>query len=251
LQSDLLTAGAAGRKPSSTESKDTDLECTVHPKSVDDVIRAGREALQRVLTGKHWDDWLLVGEALQAGRVEAMRSAHANKPEGRRYNEEYGHWLKTNKFDVIEATTRKRLLTCLEHRNEIEAWRKTLTANKLHELNHPGVVLRRWLKTQVKKPDAKPKPSHVAKLNATIYELEEQNHRLRQNAPFTPQDKPKDIAAYIWRTIHEAPKLARSIARALDQIAKEAEKKKPFKADDPLNEVAADIAQMLTLEGES
>jgi hypothetical protein len=201
-----------------TEKIDKNMGCTVHPISVDDRIRIGQEAWKRLSSGHAWDDWLLVGEALLAGRVEAMRSAHTNKPEGRHYSEEFSHWLKSNKFDAIDATTRKRLLKCLEHRNEIQAWRATLTTNKLHELNHPGVVLRRWLKTQVKKPDnAEPKLSPVAKLKATIMDLEEQNHRLvrdsKHYAPFTPQDRDTDIADYIWRTVEYAPKKVRKSSR--------------------------------------
>jgi type II secretory pathway component HofQ len=165
-----------------------------------------------------------------AGRTEAMHTAHVNAPAGRRYNQEYGHWLKVTGWDRrLEPTTRKRLLTCLENYEKIEKWRATLTANQLLELNHPAVVLRRWQKkTQVKKPDnAEPKLSAVAKLKQSIVALEEENTRIKResarNAPFTPQNRPKDIANYIWRTIHQTPKLARSVARALDQIAKEAE----------------------------
>ena len=209
------------------DTENGNLECTVHPKSVEDRIRVGREAWERLSSGQAWNDWLLVGEALLAGRMEAMRAAHTNKPEGRRYNEEFSHWLKITRFDAVEATTRKRLLKCLEHRNEIQAWRATLTTNKLHVLNHPGVVLRRWQKTIVKKPDddASKKPSHTEKLKASIIALEEDNTRMKREVerggPFTRQDTARDIAAVVFRTI--SPSKARDVARELNRLVRAAE----------------------------
>jgi hypothetical protein len=229
VQSVLLSDGIAGRKASSPEIKEEDLGCTVQPKPVEHCVRVGQEAWTRLTNCQSWNDWLLVGEALLLGRSECMRTAHTNKPEGRRYNEEFSDWLKANKFDGIDKSTRSRLFECLAHRAQIEAWLVTLATNdRLKKLNHPAVVLRHWQKTQVKKPDnAEPKKSPVAKLKETIVKLEEENHRLvrdnKHNAPFTPQDSSKDIAGYVWRTIHETPKFARSIARHLTEIAREAE----------------------------
>jgi hypothetical protein len=191
-------------------------------------VRIGQEAWSRLTSCQIWGDWLLVGEALAAGRTEAMRTAHTNKPFGRRFNQEFGDWLRSSKFDSVHKTTRSQLLKCLEHRAQIESWRATLTINERVSLNHPVAVLRRWRKTQAKKPDGtEPKLSAMAKLKEANIELQEQVHRLQRyskdRAPFTPQDRAKDIAGYIWRTIQRTPKLARSIARDLSQLAKEAE----------------------------
>ena len=230
MQSVLLSDGIAGRKPSSPE-----IGLTVKPNSIAECVRIGQEAWSRLTSCQVWDDWLLVGEALAAGRIEAMHTAHTNKPVGRRFNQEFGDWLRANKFDKVHKTTRSQLLKCLEHKVEIERWRAILTVNERLSLNHPVAVLRRWQqKTQVKKPDnAEPKLSLMAKLKATNIELQEENHRLQQNAPFTPRDRPRDIAKFIWGTIQQAPALARSIARALTEIAKEAEQ-----ADTPTRNVA-------------
>jgi hypothetical protein len=212
------------------EIDNENLECTVHPKSVHDRIRAGQEAWKRLSSGHAWNDWLLVGEALLAGRLEAMCTAHTNKAEGRRYNEEFGDWLRVNGFDAIEATTRKRLLKCLEHRNEIQAWRATLATNKLHELNHPGVILRRWQKNIVKKLDdvASQKLSHTEKLKASIIALEEDNARMKREIErgggdlWTAQDTSKDIAYVIFRKTSQSK--AREIARELNRLAREVER---------------------------
>lgn len=58
-----------------------------------------------------------------------MRAAHTNKPEGRRYNEEFSYWLKANKFGSVDKSTRSRLLECLARRDEIESWRVTLATS--------------------------------------------------------------------------------------------------------------------------
>jgi hypothetical protein len=201
----------------------------VQPKLVEHCVRVGQEAWTRLTNNQTFTDWLLVGEALLVGRAESMRTAHTNKPEGRAYNAEFSDWLKKNKFDGINKSTRSRLFECLAHRAEIEAWIVTLaTSERLKKLNHPAVVLRNWQKTRVKKADEVKPQSAIAKLRATIIELEEQNHRLQRDskdrAPFTPQDRPKDIAGFVWRTIQRTPKLARSIARDLIELAKEAGK---------------------------
>jgi hypothetical protein len=211
------------------EIDSNNLGCTVHPKSIDDCIRVGQEAWKRLSAGHAWSDWVLVGEALLAGRVEAMRVAHTNRPEGRRYNEEYGDWLKATGFDVIESTARKRLFKCLEHRTEIQTWRTTLTTNKLLELNHPGVVLRRWEKA-CKKPDkTTPKRvSHVEKLNASLIQLEEENTRLKREvengSPFTRADTARDIAGVVFRII--SPSKAREVARELNRLARSIERQR-------------------------
>jgi hypothetical protein len=55
-----------------------------------------------------------------------MSAAGTNKPEGSRYNKLFGTWLKNHGFDDIDESDRKRLFDVLEHRSEIEQWRKSL-----------------------------------------------------------------------------------------------------------------------------
>jgi hypothetical protein len=212
---------------------------TVKPK-IEDCVRAGQEVWSRLTSCQSWKDWLLVGEALAAGRIEAMHTAHTNKPEGRRFNQEFGDWLRTNKFDSVHKTTRSQLLKCLDRRAEIENWRATLTTSERLNLNHPVAVLRRWQKTIVaKKPeDAAPKkPSNVERLNQSVIRLEEENAKLRReaknNAPFTARDRAKDSAGIIWRNIEQTPKLARSIARELIELARQAEQGETAETEPP------------------
>jgi hypothetical protein len=199
----------------------------VHHNSIAELVRAALEAWALIDSGDVWARWMTIGEALMAGRTEAMRTAHIDVPTGRRYNEEFGDWLKsTGLGKIFESTLRKRLMKCMEHREEIEEWLKGLPAERRAELNHPAVVLRNWRKTLSPKSDdtAKPKLSPVEKLKAAIIKLEEENHRLKQSAPFSAKDTNKDIGNYIWRTVGRSPEKMRGIARACDRIAREAEK---------------------------
>jgi len=206
-----------------------DLGCTVQP-NLDEPVRIGREAWLRLTNNQTFSDWLLVGDALLVGRTEAMRTAHTNTPEGSRYNREYSAWLKANKFDGIDKSTRSRLLECLAHRPKIEAWLATLTTGERLKLNHPAVILRRWKRTVVKKPDdtAPPKLSSAAKLKESIVALEEENARMKREIErgggdlWTPQDTPKDIARVIFQKISRSK--ARDVARELNRLAREVEK---------------------------
>ena len=68
------------------------------PPMFSECILAAQEAWRRLSSGHTRQDWFLVGKALQLLRVEAMRTAHTNKPEGRRYNGEYSDLLRANGF---------------------------------------------------------------------------------------------------------------------------------------------------------
>jgi hypothetical protein len=93
-------------QPFTVEIDLDEIGLTVKPKQVEQRVQNGQEAWSRLTNCQAWTDWLLVAEALDVGRTEAMQAAHTNKPEGRRYNEEYGDWLEANRFDCVNKTTR-------------------------------------------------------------------------------------------------------------------------------------------------
>lgn len=208
----------------STDTEDHDGLCQHNP--LDDVtVQRGREAMERQRCG--FEDWLLVAAALAVGRTEAMRSAHSNAPVGRRYEQEMGRWLIANGFQEIDKGARSRLLQCLEHREEIERWRATLTASERLKYNHPQTVLARWKKATVPTvPDAEPKLSPVGKLNQTIVALEEENHRMRREIAlgggdlWSRDDTNHDIARIMLTKL--GPTRAKGVARELAKLAKEA-----------------------------
>src|SRR5262249_27703897 len=135
------------------------------------VVQAGVDAWTRLKKDRAWADWVTVGEALLVGQAEAMRSAHTNRPEGRRYDHELADWLRHSGFDGLDKGTRSRLLACLANREAIETWRQSLPPSDRLRLNHPKSVLARWRQATTKKPEAKG-PSPIAK-------LKEENARMR------------------------------------------------------------------------
>lgn len=202
-----------------------DIGCDAQP-NLSECVRAAQAAWKRLSSGHTRDDWVLVGKALQMLRVEAMRSAHTNKPEGRRYNQEYSDLLRANGFDGIDKATRSRLFAVFDNIAEIDKWLATVPVNKRLHLNHPDAIWRGWQKsTFVAKPgDTPPKPSPNARLKASIIELEEANMRLAREAPFTSHDKPRDQAAVVWRLLHCSPSAAQALCRELSRLAREASK---------------------------
>jgi hypothetical protein len=112
-----------------------------------DAYREGREALDRLSRARDWSDWKKVGAALAAGRTEAMRTAKANEPKGKKYNQAFGDVLKREHLDRIDSATRNQLLQIAEKLPEIEAWREKLDPVRHLKLNHPSAIWRNWRRT--------------------------------------------------------------------------------------------------------
>ena len=204
---------------------DLNMGCPGQP-MLHECILAGQEAWHRLSSGHTRQDWLLVGKALQLLRVEAMLTAHVNKPEGRRYSQEFSDLLKANGFDAIDKSTRSRLLSVLDNIAKIEKWLATVPANKQLELNHPHTIWRAYQRAVVKKPDdaAAKKPSHVEKLKTSLIESQEENAKLKREvergSSFTRGDTARDIAGVVFRMI--SPSKAREVARELNRLARQA-----------------------------
>jgi rubrerythrin len=115
-----------------------------------EVYQKARDALDRIGWQRDWSDWLLVSEALSAGRTEAMERAGTNQPIGRLYNQWFGEVLLREELgtDRLDSTTRSSLFDIAKHRPEIEAWRDKLPLKRRSELNSPNAVLRNWKKAQ-------------------------------------------------------------------------------------------------------
>lgn len=109
-----------------------------------DVYREGREALDRISTARDWSDWQKIGAALAAGRAEAMRIANTNRPEGKKYNQDFRDVLKREHLDSINSTTRYQLLQIAENLPAIEEWREKLDPDRRLKLNHPSAIWRNW-----------------------------------------------------------------------------------------------------------
>src|SRR5262245_38714382 len=90
---------AARRKVVMTQSLDSTSVARCNP---DDIVRRGQEAWSRLQSGRSWEDWLSVGEAIQVGRHRAMFEADTNQPRGSRYDCIFGDWLRETGFDTLD-----------------------------------------------------------------------------------------------------------------------------------------------------
>ena len=199
------------------------LGCSEQPKP-SECIRAAQEAWRRLLSSPDptRQDWLLVGKACQLLRAEAMHTAHVNKPEGRRYNQEISYLLKANGLDDIGKADRSKLLFILDNIVEVERWLATVPANKQLKLNHPHTIWRAY-KASVKKPDSTtPKRlSPTEKLKQEIVSLKDTKARMQREIErgggdlWSPDDKVKDIARVIVEKISptKVSELVRELAR--------------------------------------
>ena len=189
-----------------------------NPSAVSEIVRLGQE----VMAGKRraWDDWLAIAEALQVGRTDVMRELHTNDPHGRRFEKAMGEWLLAYGFKEIDKGTRSRLLECLKHKVEIEAWRSRLTAAEQFTFGHPDTVLRKWkASTVVPDPSAPPRVSPVQKLKDSVVALHEENGRMRREIErgggdlWSAEDRAQDIAKVIFGKLNRSK--AERVARAI------------------------------------
>jgi hypothetical protein len=171
------------------------------------VIAVARDAITRLAAGQCWQDYRAVGGALAIGRIEAMRTANTNKPEGRAYAVAFSDWLRHTGLDQIEKidkSTRARLLDLMDHIDGVERWRATLPTNKQLQLNHPRIVWQHWQRAKNLNSAAEHKASPMAKLKKSVASLSEENERLKAAAGgsiFSGQDRPKDIVKVLTATV--------------------------------------------------
>jgi len=188
-------------------------------------VRDGQQAWVRLRDNSTWDDWLTVGAAHVVGRLEAMRDAHTNKPEGRGYCAGFSAWAKKFGFNDLDKGDRARLFNVMDHVAEIEAWRNKLSFKERLRLNHPASVWRRW-KASVKAASGEQtekKISSAQKLKDSIASLQEDNDRMRREIErgggdlFSKDDRPRDIAQVMIAKLgkSKAEKLADEIRKAL------------------------------------
>ena len=193
--------------------------CQHNPSAPDEVVRRGQAAMARQRRG--WEDWIAIAKALQIGRIEVMGAVHTNQPTGKRYEKEMADWLIAHSFHLIDKGARNRLLECLQHGNEIEKWRASLTDAERFRFNHPDTVLRRWkAATLVPDPNAPPKTSALAKLKEANIELQEKLYRAERAGGdlWAPHDTAEAIARCVVDRLstNKAERVARAILKDLN-----------------------------------
>ena len=193
-----------------------------NPSTTSEIVRLGQEAMAR--KRRAYDDWLAIAEALDVGRTDVMRVLYTNHAHGRRYEMAMGEWLIAHGFKEINKGTRSRLLECLKHKVEIQAWRSRLTDAERFAFNHPDTILRKWkAATVVLDPSAAPRISPVQKLKDSVVALHEENDRMRREIErgggdlWSAEDRAQDIAMVILSklTKRKAETVARAILKAV------------------------------------
>ncbi len=187
-------------------------------------ILDGQEAWQRLGRDHTWEDWTQVGAALLVGRNRAMREAAVNQPVGRRYNVLFAGWLEQFFFENIDKADRSRLFAVMDHVEEIETWRASLTPTERLRLNHPSAVFRKWKSANAISPNPNSRLSPIKKCPAENSALQQEIFRLRQQCEcfggdrWQPADRPEQIAtAMIAKlTRNKAAAVAGAILKAVE-----------------------------------
>jgi hypothetical protein len=143
-----------------------------------------------------------------------MRALGLNRPEGKRWADNFSDWLTETGFHKIDKAVRSRLKKCMEHRVQIEEWRASLPVEKRVHYNHPTTVWRNWSAAFGVSAAVKKGPTKVEQLTAANLELQDnldkalaEVNRLRPLA-----ESEDDDPTYDWTsTFHYAHGIAGTV----------------------------------------
>jgi hypothetical protein len=160
----------------------------------------GLSALRRINTGKTWDDWMQIGEALKVVTEFAVDRAGSgpwhrdNKSAIRVFNAMWDEYQRSegNNEKPLSSSERTQLRFIMDH-PQIEVWRNTLDSTKRRSLNHPNAVVSAWRKA-TQTPDAtrarakKAKADMVVELHDTIATLTKELTQAKRNSEWNAPD---------------------------------------------------------------
>jgi hypothetical protein len=154
-----------------------------------------------------------------------MHEAGVNRPIGPRYKAAFAAWLKKFGFENLDKADRSRLFVVMDHLEEIETWRATLTPKQQLCLNHPSAVLRKWKSAHAISPNQNSGLSPIKKCREENSALTQKIFRLRQQCEcfggdhWQPADRSEDIAAGIVAKLSsdKAAAVAGAILKALEE----------------------------------
>jgi hypothetical protein len=114
--------------------------------------KAAQRELDRA-AAQTWDKWRAICLALLAIQNLAMAAAKAEQPRGAPYHRAVNHRLRLHGFERYDKAARSRMVEVARDIAAIDAWRATLPAERLIDLNYPRTVLTAWKQALRSKPD--------------------------------------------------------------------------------------------------
>jgi hypothetical protein len=141
------------------------------------------EADERIKTGKHFGDWLAIGEGLAALRDRAMREACSNSPYGKTYTARYAALKKTHPWaGHYDASTISHACWLHDNATDVIRWRETLSSNQREAWTTPKVVHQHYdrLTKPVLKKEATASSAARENNAQTIIRLQEELDLLRK-----------------------------------------------------------------------
>jgi len=173
---------------------------------LDRLRRKALAALNAVVKGRNFEQWLTIGEYIETGRRWAMEISRSNQPKGIRYNQALQVWFARNPhFERdIGKDERNDLMRVMENLPAIRHFLDGESPSRRHQLNHPTSVLRAWKRKEAsieneahkhrleQEREAALKADDGTALGVPIIPSKERADPLTKGEPFTldPDDAP-------------------------------------------------------------
>lgn len=150
------------------------------------IIKAGLDAWRLTQKSASFENWMIIGKALQVGRNAATCATGATT--GARYSKTFYSWANERGFGGMSKADRWSACDLVENIDALEKWRASLPEKQRRRLINPLSNMRRWRKaTQQTKPVDRLKT--VAATWARFKTLME--------------DLPPEDAAPLWQAAHD------------------------------------------------
>lgn len=196
-------------------------------RDLDALVKAGEDAIAKIGTGAHIEDWLVVGAGLNVGVEMALK---AGKMRSRPYNEEMGAWLMDHPLyneEMIDKDTRMSLIALYRTEGAIEALnavRAAMTPGQRSRMSSPRAAWDR-VKDQFGKAPAKKREREPSTAVEAQGELGEALSQLAKAIPVTgSHDDIGDHIAELWRDAANRPTM-RFISFTIDELSEATEEK--------------------------
>ena len=126
------------------------------------VIRAGVDAWRLTQKSASFENWKLIGAALQVGRGVAVRASGTTT--GKHYSRSFYDWANRYGFAGMNKEARWAAVDLVENLTAVEHWLATLPERQRKSLIHPLSVMRRWRRSLTPRPE----PDCVALAQAAL-----------------------------------------------------------------------------------